>query len=232
MRLKQITFEFENCDAITIDGKYVGDFIVEDIRTEISRIASNSIEKTDTAYSFAIEIHKDANKERYQFDQAHIKDFKQMTFDRFMKYDDITNILFELEENYECEEGIPRCEQYNYYLNWTGESEYENDSQTSYLSKDGNLYIIVANGKCLRDFFDLDAINDSEYMDLHFDLCDVGDEYGDPDRYKDEDCDDTNDVIRNCSTCKNNVEYPPAHTCDICTSLDQDAEYEMWEKKE
>lgn len=35
----------------------------------------------------------------------------------------------------------------------------------------------------------------------------------------------------NCSTCKNNVEDPPPHTCDICTSLDQEKEYEMWERK-
>lgn len=38
--------------------------------------------------------------------------------------------------------------------------------------------------------------------------------------------------IKNCSTCKNNVEFPPFHTCDICTSLDQEEEYEMWEPKE
>lgn len=37
--------------------------------------------------------------------------------------------------------------------------------------------------------------------------------------------------IKNCSTCKNNVEFPPLHTCDICTSLDQEEEYEMWEPK-
>ena len=40
------------------------------------------------------------------------------------------------------------------------------------------------------------------------------------------------DCIRNCSTCRNNVEFPPPHTCDICTSLDQEEEYEMWEPKE
>lgn len=38
--------------------------------------------------------------------------------------------------------------------------------------------------------------------------------------------------IKNCSTCKNNVEFPPPHTCDICTSLDQEEEYSMWEEKE
>lgn len=40
------------------------------------------------------------------------------------------------------------------------------------------------------------------------------------------------EVVKDCSTCKNNVEYPPPHTCDICTSLDQEEEYEMWEGKE
>lgn len=38
--------------------------------------------------------------------------------------------------------------------------------------------------------------------------------------------------IKNCSTCKNNVAFPPPHTCDICTSLDQEEEYEMWEAKD
>lgn len=37
--------------------------------------------------------------------------------------------------------------------------------------------------------------------------------------------------VKNCSTCKNNVEYPPPHTCDICTSLDQEEEYSMWEAR-
>jgi len=40
-----------------------------------------------------------------------------------------------------------------------------------------------------------------------------------------------NGGIKSCSTCKNNVEYPPPHTCDICTSLDQEEEYEMWKEK-
>ena len=42
---------------------------------------------------------------------------------------------------------------------------------------------------------------------------------------------DVSGCIVNCSTCKNNVEFPPPHTCDICTSLDQEEEYGMWEAK-
>ena len=37
--------------------------------------------------------------------------------------------------------------------------------------------------------------------------------------------------IRNYSTCANNIEYPPVHTCDICTSLDQDEDYSMWKER-
>lgn len=39
-----------------------------------------------------------------------------------------------------------------------------------------------------------------------------------------------------CKTCKNNSiynnGYAPPHTCDICTSLDQEEDYEMWELKQ
>lgn len=42
---------------------------------------------------------------------------------------------------------------------------------------------------------------------------------------------DVSDCVVNCSTCKNNVEFPPSHTCDICTSLDQEEEYECGRQK-
>lgn len=38
--------------------------------------------------------------------------------------------------------------------------------------------------------------------------------------------------VKDCSTCKNNVEFPSPHTCDIYTSLGKKEEYEMWEAKE
>lgn len=43
---------------------------------------------------------------------------------------------------------------------------------------------------------------------------------------------DVYDCVVNCSTCKNNVEFPPPHTCDVCTSLDQEEECGMLEAKE
>jgi len=39
-------------------------------------------------------------------------------------------------------------------------------------------------------------------------------------------------IEKSCSNCKNHVEFPPPHTCDICTSLDQEEDYGMWEYDE
>lgn len=36
---------------------------------------------------------------------------------------------------------------------------------------------------------------------------------------------------KNCSIYKNNIDFPPPHTCDICTSLEDEEEYKMWEAK-
>ena len=48
----------------------------------------------------------------------------------------------------------------------------------SYLSKDNNFYIVIADGKNIEDFFNMQEINDSAYMDVVFSLCEVGNKYG------------------------------------------------------
>lgn len=183
MKLKYIEFVLENCDRIKIEGKYIGDFLIDNLKISIKRIACNSIDKIDVANTIAIEIHKDANKERYQFAQDHIENFKQMTFDRFKAYDDITSIQFELEENYVEEGQVPCREFYNYYVDWTGDSEYTNEAQKTYLSKEGNLYIVIANGAGIEDFFDLEEIEDKDYTDFHFSMYDIVDEHSNTDEH-------------------------------------------------
>lgn len=173
MRLKSITFILENCDYVTIDGKYIGDFIVEDIDTSVRRIACNAICKMVSASIIAIEIHKDANKKRNQFGCFVAPEgFSQMTFDTLSMYNDITEIKFELEDEYHPDEPV---ESYEYYTDWTGDSDYTNEAQKTYISKDGNLYIVIADGKQIEDFFDKEDIDDKDYMDFHFSMYDVGD---------------------------------------------------------
>ena len=172
MKLKYITFVFENCDCITIDGKYVGEFLVDDIQTCIQRIACNSIEKIDSVNTFVIEIHKDANIERYQHNQTGYEEWKQMTFDRFIA-SDITNIEFKLESDCDGYVGEDReylLDWHNYWINWSEENDKFNEFQTNYISKDGHLYIVIAKDKFIESFFDLNMINDSEYMDFYWDM--------------------------------------------------------------
>lgn len=167
MKLKNITFTFENCDMITIDGKYIGNFLVDEIKTSIQRIACNAIMKMDIAKVIAIEIHKDANKERCPLG---CEDCKEMTFDRFLAYDDIVSIEFTLDD------GDSNCTDYDYYVDWVGDSDMENEAQHSYVSKDNNLYIVISDGKNVEDYFDFEMIDDSDYMDFQFEMYDVGDE--------------------------------------------------------
>ena len=173
MKLKEITFQLENCDYITIDGKYIGDFLVGDIRTSIKRIACNAIDKMDVVHTFAIEIHKDANKERCAFGQ---KEWKETTFNRLISYNDITSIQFELFDDYVEDGREPITEHYDYLIHWTGENSQENDAQKSYVSEVGNLYIVISDGKDIEDFFYKESIDDNDYMDFVCSMYGIGDE--------------------------------------------------------
>ena len=68
----------------------------------------------------------------------------------------------------------PATKQYFYSVNWSDENEEVNASQKNYISRDGHLYIVIAADKRIDDYFDLEKINDSEWVDYHFEMCDVG----------------------------------------------------------
>lgn len=173
MKLKEITFIFENLDMITIDGKYIGEFLVEDIQTSFFRVACNAIDKMDIANTVVVEIHKDANKPRYQLG---IKEYEQLTFDRFAG-GDIVAIDFELTETNSGDDETFNGGCYSYYTKWIGESDYVNQAQKYYVSNCGNLYVVISDGKNIEDFFRLDAIDDSEYMDRICSIYEIGDKY-------------------------------------------------------
>lgn len=171
-KLKNITFILENCDSITIDGKYVGDFLVDDIKTSFNRTALNCIEKIESAHTFAIEIHKDANKERCSFGQVGCD--KHMTFNR-LAASDITAIQFELEievESLDYNTQIAKSEYYDYYIPWNGENEYFNESQINYISVRGHFYITIAKDKSIEDFFELEEIDDDNFDKFHWAVID------------------------------------------------------------
>ena len=146
MKLKNIEFTFENCEVINIDGKYIGDFLVDDITTSIQRVC-NSIMKFDVAHTIAT------------------------VFDRLSACDDITSIEFTLEEW--CD-GELKDTTYSYYVDWTGDSEYSNEAQVTYQSKAGHLYILIKDKARLDDYFDVELINNPESIKFHFSMMDIG----------------------------------------------------------
>ena len=154
MKFENISFIFENCEHITIDGKYIGQFLVDDINTRFQRASFNTVNRVDIADTFVIEIHKSANIE---YTPLGADEFKSNTFDRFEKYSDITSINFSVD-------GV--C--YEFFVHWADGCDYSNDAQSVYISDCGNLYIVIHKEKSIDDFFDKDEINCKELMDLVF----------------------------------------------------------------
>ena len=174
MILDKITFILENCDSVTIDGKYIGSFNVEDIRTTISRVACNAIMKMECAHTFFVEIHKDADEKYFEFGQNDSR-FEQEKFKRLL-VDDITAIEFDLVDQYAKEGEEPRREHYDYYVEWTGDNDYVNASSHSFISDLGHLYIFIGPEEKYSEFIDKDVLNDKDAIDFKFKMYGIGNE--------------------------------------------------------
>ncbi|MEG1563767.1 MAG: hypothetical protein RR365_08580 [Bacteroides sp.] len=175
MKIDNLTLGFENCDFVTISGKYICSFLVDDIRTSFQRIACNSIEKIDVAYTFVVGIHKDAD---VKYNQFGLEDFEATVFNRICGGSDITSIEFDLIRQYEEDAPTtnePRTEHYRYLIEWSGECENKNTEQKTYISKCDSLYLVIDKNKGVEDFFDMEEINDKDTMDIVFEMCDIGD---------------------------------------------------------
>ena len=161
-KLVKITFKFENCDQITIDGTDIGYFVLKDIHEDMSMNENGIIDCSKLVDTFAIEIHSSANKERYPFNLPQLKDLiKQTTFTRLL-YDDIVSINFTVEDN---EDGS--LHSYTYYVYWN-ESDIVNTAQNGYISNLGRLYISISKDYSFEDFFNIDAINNENLMYFHW----------------------------------------------------------------
>lgn len=91
--IEYIEFILENCETIRIPRKYIGYFMIDDIKNSFTRTALNAIGETIIAKNVLISIHKDANKnpcESFMFG-APLEDNNYPTFER-LSYNDITSI--------------------------------------------------------------------------------------------------------------------------------------------
>lgn len=167
--VSKVDIVLENCESITLDAKYFGELMLNGIRTKIRRIACNAISEMNSAEEVAIEIFKDANNIDYH---PFGSNEKSKIFDRLTQYNDITSfrLYYEKKNDDEKKKRKEKEIEYDYediYIDWYGDSDNENESQISYISSQGNLYIVIAKDKNIEDYFDAEDIEDVEDMDFH-----------------------------------------------------------------
>ena len=162
--IKELTFGLENCECITVKGNTIGSFDITGIEKVVRRIACNEIRKYEAAKSIAIELFPEADTKYNSFGETS----KSTVFKRLTDYADITSIEIEYDDG----------ETDYFWVEYdTGEYDYlgaDNINQKTYISTQGNLYILIDEKKALFDVFPKDEIEDKETVEYLHDAYDIG----------------------------------------------------------
>lgn len=167
MKLKELELQFENCEYVTINGKYVGDFLVEDIKKSFARLAVNAINPIEECGTFMIELSDDANNIANIVSSSDWGSFRDNVFDRIEQYADITGFRFVLIDG----DGVEH--EYSYVPVWESKdhNDIENLYQKSYISKNGFMYIVIGKDINIKDFPMYECIDLPDYAeDIKHDL--------------------------------------------------------------
>ncbi|MDP9675286.1 hypothetical protein J2W97_001269 [Paenibacillus jamilae] len=153
-KLKEILFGLENCESLSIDAKYIGNFSVTNVRKSIIRHYGD-IRFMDICDTFSIVVNKNANTD-YQVFGVEDEGFKQNTFDRLTSGDIVViDIVYDDDSKDEV------------YVHWEGESDYSNEAQKNYISKLGDLFIVISKEETVESIFEDWGIDSQDgYMDL------------------------------------------------------------------
>ena len=137
-RVIGLTLMFKNCESIDIPLKYVGHIFIGDIKTNIERITLDNISQRDVAKEFFIELFKEGDLPYDGLYNCNI-------FERIVRYRD----LYMLEIKYD--DGKTQ------YITLAYQGSGHNIYQDSWISRLGNLYLVISARKCVDDY-----INDKE----------------------------------------------------------------------
>lgn len=175
MQIKDITFTLENCDSITISGKYIGEFHIGEVSTTLSRVACNSVQELDIANYFSIEIHKDANVNHIPFGE--LRGSLTTVFDRLTIAHDISSIDITMIDCSATKKSNKE-KSYTFYPLWEDDKTgIENKNEKTYISAAGWLYIVIHPTKELSDIFDIESIDDDLYQESKAKLYCIGNAY-------------------------------------------------------
>lgn len=148
--IKYIELILENCEVIRIDGRYIGDFAINDIKESICRQGCNYIGRIKKCECFYMSIYREENIEKeIEFTMGALNE-KAKPFKRLSEYNDITQIIICFNDGKEV--GV--------YVPWDEESEYRNSYQKTCMSDKGDLYILINKELNIEDIWELSEIND------------------------------------------------------------------------
>lgn len=150
--IKAIEFVFENCECVTIEALYIGDVLIEGIETSIRRVAVNSICESTSCKRFEVAISKEADVKVESFGDEIYK------LSRINEWNDITSVFLKYEDGSEKEILVP----------WVGENDCNNEAQSSFIDKHGNLYLAI-NEEC-QNILDIYTEDMMEQMNRDFDF--------------------------------------------------------------
>lgn len=149
----EIELIFENTESVKIPIKNIGQMKMSGIKEGISSNA-RSIETYKYADYLYLEIDKKGN-----IPFKNLLGEEELTFDRLLQCNDICIIDIEIEGKKE-----------EILLPYDGPIDEINSLQKTYLSKNGNLYIVIDKEKQVFDIFEEKAINSPKYKIFEKDI--------------------------------------------------------------
>ena len=150
--IKHIDLVLENYDVITIDGKHIGYFALEDIKKTASVMGCNSFNVYETAEEVFLEISADGNTKH---DELGLKDYTTTVFERLMRYPDITSVHIYGDDG-----------EYSYFTNWNGDEM--NKNQASQIGVNGCLYLVISEKTTASKFFSDSLQSESDKYEYGF----------------------------------------------------------------
>lgn len=153
--IESIILHCENCESIEIEGRHIGEIFIDGMK-EVIRRRGNKITKYRICEDFVLEIHRDANKRYKTFGM--ISD--DVLFDRIINARDIVSITIKYDDK-TIDDDI-------YILYKEEDTFLSNEYQNVYKSGLNHLYIVCSKDNSIRDYCDINYINDEKAMNIHW----------------------------------------------------------------
>ena len=153
--IESIILHFENCESIEIEGRHIGEIEIRGLKQCIGR-HGNGIRNYRICDDFVLEIHKDADKRYKSFGM--ISD--DVLFNRLLNTKDIVSITIKYNDG-TIDDDI--------YIPYKEEDTFlSNEYQKVYKSGPNHLYIVCSKDNLIKDYFDINYINDEKAMNIHW----------------------------------------------------------------